>query len=63
MAMAIDARAKGIIARRARYSPSLARAEIDPRPTLAAVADGFARVGLIELTPAPFRPRCDLSDG
>jgi hypothetical protein len=59
MAMAIDARAKGIIARRARYTPSMARAEVDPRPTLAAVADGFARVGLIELTPAPFRPRCD----
>ena len=59
MAMAIDARAKGIIARRARYTPALARAAVDPRPTLAAVAEGFARIGLIELTPAPFRPRCD----
>jgi hypothetical protein len=59
VAMAIDARAKGIIARRERYAPSLARAASDPRPMLAAVAEGVARLGLVDLAPAPFRPRCD----
>ncbi len=59
VAMAIDARAKGIIARRERYAPSLARAASDPRPMLAAVAEGVARLGFVDLAPAPFRPRCD----
>jgi hypothetical protein len=57
-AMAIDARAQGIIERRARYAPSLARADVDSRPILASVAESFARAGLIELAPAPFQPRC-----
>ena len=59
LSMAIDARARGIAVRRARYAPSPARADEDQRVITARVADGFARAGLIELAPAPFRPRCD----
>jgi hypothetical protein len=33
--------------------------EEDARLTTARVAEGFARAGLLELPPAPFRPRCD----
>ncbi len=59
LTMAIDARARGIARRRLRYSPSGARLEEDLRMTTARVAEGFAAAGLIELPPAPFRPRCD----
>ena len=59
MAMAIDARARGIIVRRGRYAPAYARADADLRLMTAAVAEGLGRAGLIELAPAPFRPRCD----
>jgi hypothetical protein len=59
LAMAIDARTHGIIARRARYNPSYARVETDARAIMASVAEGFARAGLIELAPAPFQPRCN----
>jgi hypothetical protein len=59
LAMAIDARARGIAARHARYSPSGMRVDESLRVTTARVAEGFARAGLIELAPAPFRPRCD----
>jgi hypothetical protein len=58
IAMAIEARANGIIARRARYAPSFARADADARPILASVARSFSRAGLMELAPAPFLPRC-----
>jgi hypothetical protein len=76
IAMAIDARARGIVVRRARYSspamrPAWAQAALGAVPyhpaaadeilrrTTAAVAEGAARAGLIELAPAPFRPGCD----
>jgi hypothetical protein len=59
IAMAIDARARGIVARRARYAPSYVRADVDARGITASVVEGFARAGLIELAPAPFRPRCN----
>jgi hypothetical protein len=59
LAMAIDARADGIIARRARYAPPSPRAVEDRRVTIARVAESFARAGLIELAPAPFRPGCE----
>jgi hypothetical protein len=59
LTMAIDARARGIARRRARYAPTGARVEEDSRMTTARVAEGFARAGLLELPPAPFQPRCD----
>jgi hypothetical protein len=59
MTMAIDARARGIVARRSRYTPAYARTDSDLRAMTAAVAEGFGRSGLIELAPAPFRPRCE----
>jgi hypothetical protein len=59
MYLAIEARARGIIARRARYPSSLLRTQTDARVILASVAEGLDRAGLIELAPAPFRPRCD----
>ena len=75
LAMAIEARARGIVVRRARYTavanrPAWARAILgDPlanpdatediiRRTIAGVAEGAAAAGLIDLPPAPFRPRC-----
>jgi hypothetical protein len=60
LAMAVDARAKGIALRRARYSPPVGpREPEDLRLMTARVAEGFARAGLIELPPAPFRPGCE----
>jgi hypothetical protein len=59
LAMAVDARAKGIVARRARYTPLGLRAADDLQLVTARVAEGFARAGLIELAPTPFRPRCE----
>jgi hypothetical protein len=59
MFMAIQARARGIAARRARYSGPIMRAEPDERIVLAGVAEGLDRAGLIQLAPPPFRPRCD----
>ena len=54
----VNGQAKGIIVRRARYSAPGPRLGEDVRLTAARVAEGFARAGLIELAPAPFRPRC-----
>jgi hypothetical protein len=59
LAMAIDARARGIVVRVARNSPATPLAPEDLRVTTARVAEGFARAGLIELPPAPFRPGCE----
>lgn len=59
LAMAVDARAKGIVVRRARYTPQGLRPADDLQLVTARVAEGFARAGLIDLAPAPFRPRCD----
>ncbi|HET9426411.1 MAG TPA: hypothetical protein VFO55_13660 [Gemmatimonadaceae bacterium] len=76
IAMTIEARARGILVRRARSTaaaarPAWARALLgDPmaaprsademtRRTIASVAEGVARAGLLDLPPAPFRPRCD----
>jgi hypothetical protein len=59
LAMAVDARARGIVVRRARYTPASPRAADDVQLVTARVAEGFARAGLIDLAPAPFRPRCE----
>jgi hypothetical protein len=59
LAMAVDARARGIVVRRARYAPATPRAADDLQLITARVVEGFARAGLIDLAPAPFRPRCD----
>src|SRR6185503_13114807 len=59
MAMAIDARARGIVVRQARYSLSGPRADEDSRLAAARVVEGLARAGLVELAPAPFRPGCE----
>jgi hypothetical protein len=59
LALAIEARARGIVVRRARYAPPGPVAPDDLSLTMARVAESFARAGLIELPPAPFQPRCD----
>ena len=56
LAMAIDARARGIVMRRSRYTPAGPRAPEDMSVMTARVAEGFARAGLIALPPAPFNP-------
>jgi hypothetical protein len=59
LALAIEARARGIVVRRARYAPPGPRAADDLLITMARVAESFARAGLIELPPPPFQPGCE----